>query len=940
MTAMLWMLFTLSLSGGALALLALCLSPLLRRRPTVRYYLLLLVALRLALPVAPEANLMAKLAEGLEARKTEFTPVRMEDPPAAPQVQASPAAIVYAPTDGEDPYAGPAQSLAYAPSPEIVSGIAQTTRRLAEFGAARVLLFIWMFGACASLLPQLWGFFRLRWLLHRSESRPLPEEQAALDALCAGRRKPRLRRSGAAQTPMTFGILRPTVVLPECGRTPDELRYILLHELTHVRRFDVAYKWLMLLVTSVHWFNPLAWQLERMVSRDCELSCDAAVVGGLTAPERIAYCRTLLQAAAAGQRQCLPAAALGEGAQVMKERIESALAFRALSRRGCAGCALLLSATAILGLLLGCSDGKTGGNAGAEPAQVAGGLDGSAEIDRLCTTWAEAIRTQDTAARMALLEIPDANVQNLFAPVRGHAERRLRGYDYDFSVDGGNREWGWIEIRYVMEDDDLLLYLLSERLMLTKTDDGWRVAEQIDNAYCEPASYEELVWRTDEAGYFPEYTESDLRRMEIGQKGLYGLDAGGAAEKALHLSGGRMIRVARADDPAVAECWYHWEDGDARIMMAQPEGLSVWAPKAVEPVQMPVGSYLNARSLILNGLPGGWETEDLGVDEQYFICGVSDPDGAFRCTLRVDWRTGEIFYEEPETGRLRPYHESPIRDTLESRSEWEGEFYPYQAKDRRTIIRRIGERVFSYVRPDGSSGMGVYSGNQGWTDDGQYLYLWCADGCNLKIFPRAEDGALVWQPEDLQSDRFDIRYQERWEQNYGRARASGLAAVEAQELLESALPQGFTVEQQGIRGDWYLLATEQDGAYVCTVAVNSRNAEFRAWDDAAGEPRPYPESPVYATIAERCVWEGSFAVPGVPGTTFFWRENQDGLGFCLNGGPDDYPTVFANQAYIETGDCMYLWDCDTGDVLEFQLDDNGEIVRSDGAYYQRLTRLN
>ena len=81
-------------------------------------------------------------------------------------------------------------------------------------------------------------------------------------------------------------------------------------------------------------------------------------------------------------------------------------------------------------------------------------------------------------------------------------------------------------------------------------------------------------------------------------------------------------------------------------------------------------------------------------------------------------------------------------------------------------------------------------------------------------------------------------------------------------------------------------------------------------------------------------------MPGVPGTTFFWRENQDGLGFCLNGGPDDYPTVFANQAYIETGDCMYLWDCDTGDVLEFQLDDNGEIVRSDGAYYQRLTRLN
>lgn len=944
MTAFLWILVTLSLSGSVLAILVLCLTSLLRRRPTLSYYLWLLVALRLLLPFALEVNAMSRLAERLDAQEIRFTPVRMEDVPTVPEVRPDAAVIVYTPEDGEEPGAESDSAPLYVPDPAIVRGIAQTTRRLASLGAARVMLFIWLFGAGAVLLPHIWGFYRLKRLLHRSAEPPAEEQQAMLEALYSGKRRLRLFRCGAAVTPMTFGIFRPVIILPEQRFTPEELRYILLHELTHVRRFDAAYKWLMLLVTGAHWFNPLVWKIERVVSRACEYSCDAAVVRGLNVQQRIAYCRTLLQAAEAGQRQNLPAAALGEGAAAMKARMESAISFRALGRKGQAGCAVLLAFVAVLGLLLGCTDGKKAGEGAAitEPA-LADSSDREA-IRALCTEWAEAAWTRDTAARNALLAQPDDRpmIAEVFPNVRYHPDRRMRSYTFDLGAGNAaadSREWRYAALSYVMEDNAMLQYRMTERLTLTQAGGSWRVLDQ-SVTYCEPSSYTELEELWGGTVFLPDFTDQDLRLMESGQLGLYGLDAGEAAVQALHLSGGELLWDGQMDGSGRAECRYHWADGDLRIVMEQPRGHSLWVPVEVEPDSLNGFSALEMRHMVLNGLPGGWETEDFLPDGAYFTCGVLDPAGERVCTLRVDRRTGEIFWLDEE-GQLRPYHESPLRETLEARSTWEGEFYPYRKEEQRTVIHRIGERVFSYSRADGSSGMGRYSGNQGWTDDGKFLFVWCADGCNLEVYGRAEDGTLLLDScESLQSDLFDIRYQERWEQNYGRGRASGLAADEAQELLESALPEGYTVEQFGVRDGWYLLGAAQDGEHLCTLAVSSRSAEFRAWDEMQNELRPYRESLLYPVIAERCAWEGSFQETGVPGMLTFFPIAEGLVGFVATGALETaYEEPSANQIFRADGGEMYLWDGDTGAVLIFQIGDGGEIVRNDGKAYQRLERV-
>jgi hypothetical protein len=79
---------------------------------------------------------------------------------------------------------------------------------------------------------------------------------------------------------MTYGIFKPVILFPKITDCQDEteLRIVLTHELTHIKRFDVLTKWLLAAAVCVHWFNPLAWVMYVLANRDIEMSCDEKVV--------------------------------------------------------------------------------------------------------------------------------------------------------------------------------------------------------------------------------------------------------------------------------------------------------------------------------------------------------------------------------------------------------------------------------------------------------------------------------------------------------------------------------------------------------------------------------------------------------------------------------------------------------------------------------------
>ncbi len=80
--------------------------------------------------------------------------------------------------------------------------------------------------------------------------------------------------------PMTFGILRSAIFMPSDAGTWSEerRRIVLLHELAHVRRSDVATHLLARAALAVYWWNPLAWKAWREFLKERERATDDLVL--------------------------------------------------------------------------------------------------------------------------------------------------------------------------------------------------------------------------------------------------------------------------------------------------------------------------------------------------------------------------------------------------------------------------------------------------------------------------------------------------------------------------------------------------------------------------------------------------------------------------------------------------------------------------------------
>jgi beta-lactamase regulating signal transducer with metallopeptidase domain/Tol biopolymer transport system component len=87
--------------------------------------------------------------------------------------------------------------------------------------------------------------------------------------------------SEKVSTPVLLGFIRPRLLIPRDiakQLNHEELRYVFLHELAHVKRHDIALAWLTALLQVLHWFNPLVWLAFHRMRCDRELACDALVL--------------------------------------------------------------------------------------------------------------------------------------------------------------------------------------------------------------------------------------------------------------------------------------------------------------------------------------------------------------------------------------------------------------------------------------------------------------------------------------------------------------------------------------------------------------------------------------------------------------------------------------------------------------------------------------
>ena len=145
------------------------------------------------------------------------------------------------------------------------------------------------------LMKALWGGQRLR-------REAIPIEDDSLLAMIARQTEqfqlktaPAVAYCASLHVPVVVGLFKPMILLPTSlatGLTMDQIEALFVHELAHIRRYDLVVNLLQRFIEAVLFFHPAVWYISRQVSIERENACDDLVVSA--GWQRISYANALV----------------------------------------------------------------------------------------------------------------------------------------------------------------------------------------------------------------------------------------------------------------------------------------------------------------------------------------------------------------------------------------------------------------------------------------------------------------------------------------------------------------------------------------------------------------------------------------------------------------------------------------------------------------------
>ena len=321
MTAFLKTLLVLTVAGTLCGLFLVALRKLAKGKvpSTFLYYAWLVVLLRFAVPVN------GLVPVGKEAPRAETPrPAYTEPQPIDAESEITVVPSSYSHTEAP---ASPVQN-----QPVTYQPVAEPSAVKKAVSVPTILFAVWCCGTAVFLLWNVIPYIRFSKALWSTLSMPSEDDIRIYDDLC-GTRKPSLARSDLINTPLTFGLFRHIIVIPDIEYDADALKIILSHEIVHYKRHDIFIKWIAMLVFSMHWFNPFTWYFRKELESVCELSCDEKLLKNMNRNEKRSYGETLISIAEnACKTKYEMTTGFSGGKRDLKERLLQIMSFKKKSK--------------------------------------------------------------------------------------------------------------------------------------------------------------------------------------------------------------------------------------------------------------------------------------------------------------------------------------------------------------------------------------------------------------------------------------------------------------------------------------------------------------------------------------------------------------------------------------------------------------------------------
>lgn len=295
-----------------------------RLTQTWKYYIWLIVLFRLVIPVTPEGSLIGTLFSPLQEQNLasdSSAPIlnetrQLQETTNLPEVNANKNNSVNStvPTSSEDNRTSASTGTTPTPatfdsasSAGSAASPAISTTGVSSFSSTlwMTLSILWFTGAGLLFGWKIIGYLRFKRQLNTHQV--TVKDELVLSALARAKQKKGIYldvpvfQNALITSPMLVGIQKPCIVLPQREFNEQQLNYIFLHELTHLKRGDLWLKWMAQLALCLHWFNPIIYKLVRQFNQACELSCDEAVIKGMNVQQKQGYGETLIALAASKQ---------------------------------------------------------------------------------------------------------------------------------------------------------------------------------------------------------------------------------------------------------------------------------------------------------------------------------------------------------------------------------------------------------------------------------------------------------------------------------------------------------------------------------------------------------------------------------------------------------------------------------------------------------------
>ncbi len=182
---------------------------------------------------------------------------------------------------------------------------------------------VWIFGLAVCITPVLVGLIRIEFLSRKCVTIHDDSVLMLLDDCCQKlkvKRAIKLLELDDERPPMTSGVFQVNIFLPKSWRSwsDEQLNCVLMHELAHIKRLDVAWYLLGRTACSLYWFHPLAWYGLYRLKIEREIASDDRVIA--TGHRATDYASELLNVA----RTCLfPTPIVGAIAMAQSTKLEN-----------------------------------------------------------------------------------------------------------------------------------------------------------------------------------------------------------------------------------------------------------------------------------------------------------------------------------------------------------------------------------------------------------------------------------------------------------------------------------------------------------------------------------------------------------------------------------------------------------------------------------------